>query len=168
MVCRCVYIGIKRGLGVEIFKLAGVLVSVFACVHYYSKLGSFLSKPELIPTEIGNFISFTLLFVISVFFCSLIREAFLLLVKLQPHPVLDKWIGAFLGGVRGIFLSGMILIVFIVSPVGFLDRGAKISFFGIYTFGTVAKTYTFMVDKLVKPFFPEEGFNEEFFEALGR
>lgn len=166
IVCRCIYIGIKRGLGVEIFKLTGILVSIFACVHYYTRVGAFLSKPEIIPTDLANFVSFILVFVVFLFFSRLIRDMFLMLIKFQPIAALDKWAGAFLGGIRGIFLSGMILLIFIVSPIGFLDRGAKVSFFGIHTFGTVAKTYTFMIEKIVNPFFPEENFNEEFFEAM--
>lgn len=163
---RCIYIGIKRGLSVEIFKLAGVLLAIFACLHYYSVLGALFSKPEIIPTDLGNFVAFILIFVAFIFFSRLIRDMFLLLIKLQPVPFLDKWGGAFLGGVRSIFLSGIILLLFIISPIGFLEKGAKTAFFGMYTFGTAAKTYSFICEKLIKPFFVNEKINEEIFKAI--
>ncbi len=166
IVCRCIYIGIKRGLGVEIFKLLGTLLSVFTCLHYYTVLGAFLSRPKFIPPDIGNFLAFILIFSIFWSISFLIREMFLFLVKLQPIAAVDKWGGAFLGGIRGIFLSGIFLLIFIISPIPFLERGAKISYFGIHTFGTVAKTYTFMIEKMIKPFFHNENLNEEIFRAI--
>lgn len=166
IIARCIYIGIKRGFAVEIFKLGGVLLSIFACLNYYSLIGSYISRPDLIPPDLGNFLGFILLFSIFMFFSRLIREMFLLLIKLQPIAILDKWGGAFLGGIRSIFLSGMILLMFIVSPVAFLEKGAKISFFGIHTFGTVAKTYSFINEKMIQPFFPNEKINEEIFKAI--
>jgi uncharacterized membrane protein required for colicin V production len=165
---RSIYIGIKRGFAVEIFKLIGTLLCAFACLHFYSKLGAFLSKPKIILPDLGNFVAFLLIFAVFSGFSYLVREMFLFLMKLQPIPVLDKWGGAFLSGIRSVFLSGLVLLMFIISPVGLLDRGAKITFFGPYTYGAVAKTYTFTVEKIIKPFFTEENLNEEIFRALER
>lgn len=166
IIARCIYIGIKRGFAVEIFKLAGTLLASFTCLHYYSVIGGFISKPEVIPADLGNFIAFIVLFAVFLFFSFLIREMFLFLIKLQPVEALDKWGGAFLGGIRSIFLSGLILLIFIVSPIGFLEKGARTSFFGIHTFGTVAKTYSFIAEKMVKPLFPNENINEAIFKAI--
>ncbi len=163
---RCIYIGIKRGFAVEIFKLAGILLASFACLHYYSVIGSLLSRPEVIPPDLGNFIAFIVLFSVFLFFSFLIREMFLFLIKLQPIAFLDKWGGAFLGGIRSIYLSGLILLIFIVSPIGFLEKGAKTSFFGIHTFGTVAKTYSFISERMVTPLFPNENINQAIFKAI--
>ncbi len=163
---RCIYIGIKRGLAVEFFKLLGTLLAVFSCLHYYSKLGAFLSKPEMIPTELGNFFAFTFIWGIFFFFSFLIREMFLFLIKLQPLAALDKWGGAFLGGIRSLFLSGMILLIFMISQIGFLDRAAKTCFFGQYTLPTVTKTYTFIIEKIINPFFSSEKINEEVFRTI--
>lgn len=166
IIVRCIYIGIKRGFAVEFFKLAGTVLASFACLHYYSVIGGLLSKPEIIPADLGNFIAFIALFALFLFFSYLIREMFLFLIKLQPIEALDKWGGAFLGGIRSIFLSGLILLIFIVSPMGFLEKGAKTSFFGIHTFGTVAKTYSFISERIVKVFFPNEDMNEAIFKAM--
>lgn len=163
---RSIYIGIKRGFAVEFFKFFGILLALFACLHYYSKLGAILSKPSIVPVDIANFVAFVLIFVIFVLISYFTREMFLMLFKLQPIAVIDKWGGAFLGGIRSIFVSGLILLLFIISPIGFLERGAKIAFFGPYTYGTVARTYTFMVEKLVRPFFSEEGLNQDFLKTL--
>lgn len=163
---RCIYIGIKRGLAVEFFKLLGTLLSVFSCLHYYSKLGAFLSKPEMIPTELGNFFAFVFIWGIFFFFSFLIREMFLFLIKLQPLAALDKWGGAFLGGIRSLFLSGMILLIFMISQIAFLDRAAKTCFFGQYALPTVTKTYTFVIERLVSLLFSSEKINEEVFRTV--
>ncbi|MEW6008066.1 MAG: CvpA family protein [Candidatus Omnitrophota bacterium] len=163
---RCIYIGIKRGLAVEFFKLLGTLLAVFTCLHYYSKLGAFLSKPEIVPTELGNFVAFIFIWSIFLFFSFIIREMFLFLIKLQPLAVLDKWGGAFLGGIRSLFLSGMILLILMISQISFFDKGAKTCFFGQYAIPTVTKTYAFVIERLINPFFSSEKINEEIFRTI--
>ena len=115
---RIIYISVSRGIVQESFKLIGLLVASFFAFHYYSLLGDAIqNKISFLNREYLYFTSFLLILlgVRTVF--NLLRLIVTLLFKIGHASPTERWLGLFLGGVRAVFLSSIIIFLLVLSPL---------------------------------------------------
>jgi uncharacterized membrane protein required for colicin V production len=160
---RAFHIGKKNGIVVEFFKLLGILFAAVVSCHYYSRMATALHDVIRIPPSIGEGFSFLLLWVLSVLLFKLIRDGIMILLKIEAHADIEKWIGVVLSFVRGLVICSLIVVNFQISGVKYLNNYAKESFFGPAVSEIAPIIYEFSYSHLITKLFPEEKPNTRLF-----
>jgi len=166
LLMRIIYIGIKKGLVVEFFKTLGVILSLFLSLHYYTRLGDFIHAKSSLPLEFADFVSFVFLVMIGYLLFLILRTAFLLLIKVEPVNLINRWGGAILGILRGILTVSLLISVLCLSTIKYFEESSKKSFSSNYLSRVAPKTYEFIFKNLFVKFASQERFNEAIFEVL--
>ena len=143
LILRSVYIGVKLGLTAELFNFFGILVSLVCAVAWYSRMADVLVINFKLPVWLSQF----LCFIIIVQFIRLIfKYALALLLKMlnvQFIPQLERIGGGVIGFVRGVILSGIIILAIGLIPNHYLKESIEIkSFTGKFLDKAVESTYT--------------------------
>jgi hypothetical protein len=156
------YIGLKRGLGIEVFKLINLLFCAFVAFHFYLSLGEFInSKIPALPLESTFIFTYVvLIFVITIIF-KVIRDGFFMLFKTEGDESMGRYLGLVIGLARGVAISGFVIFGLLISTIRYCDLSARSSFFGPKVVGVATKTYEFAFYGIVSKIFPEQGFNQE-------
>ncbi|MBM3248789.1 MAG: CvpA family protein [Candidatus Omnitrophica bacterium] len=163
---RIILISYKHGFIIEIFQLLGTVVSIFVALHSYNKFAEFISSHSPIPIDFASFICFIgIIASISVLvkFC---RDGVLLLIKMQPMSVLDKWGSVILGIIRASFVSSIVLIAVLISTIGYFQQSTERSFSSRYLLDLVPRVYVFIFDNIYSKFSPQEEINSAIFKAI--
>lgn len=166
LIIRITYIGIKRGLVTELFKILGTILSIFLSMHYYPKLGNFIHERSPLPLGFADFISFLALVIMGHLFFLMLRTTFLLLVRIEPQNILNKWGGLILGILRGLLAVSLFISILCLSTIKYFEKSAKRSFSSNYLSKIAPKTYEFLFDNLFIKFSPKERLNEEIFNKV--
>ncbi|MDP2652710.1 MAG: CvpA family protein [Candidatus Omnitrophota bacterium] len=164
ILARCIYAGGTYGFIVEFFKFLGMLMATFITLHYYTGFAAFLQGIMFISWEMPVVIAYGILWGGVVLIFKIIRDGWLILFKTETHPVLNKWGGAFLGGIRSIMVCGMMFLAFLLSEHPYLSRTAKASLSGFYLVDFSPSVYNFCYEKSVAKIFSTEKKNEAAFE----
>jgi uncharacterized membrane protein required for colicin V production len=148
LIFRVLYISIKGGFAVEVFKLTGLLSAIYLSMHYYLTIADFvrnaLPLEEKMPLEFLDFLVFLILASIGYLFFLLLRSAFNNLIKIEAVSTLNKWGGLVLGSFRSLILSSLLIFLLAISSVPYLKSSTKASYLGgrlvsisvnIYTWG---------------------------------
>lgn len=169
LILRACYIGIKTGIGIELFKLFSLwLVTAIAFHIYTTPLSDMLNeKLPALPLDAGDCFVFVALVVIITLIIRIVRESFFLLIKIEAKNVLDKWMGLAIGLLRGLWMASIMLFIMVISTVQYLEISAKSSLFGhklVYFAPTIYKaSYEGLVSR-----FTSGNINPEPFKALER
>ncbi len=164
VVARAVYIGAKKGWGVEIFKLLGMVFATFITMHYYVRFGKFLHDFVLVPQSMQEFIGFIVLWFGVVIMFKVIRDGWLLVVKGKSSSPLPKIIGAVFGAARGILICGLIFVLIFLSRNTYLFESARKSFSGFHMSNFSSNLYDVAYESVVKKIFSAEKKNEKVFQ----
>jgi len=100
-----VFVGIRRGLIGEIFRLLALVVGFFVAFLYYQEM----AKPWSIhPAYLKNAMAFTLIFLIVV--CAVIGTGWLLkkIIHLTPLGWADSFFGGAIGGAKAVLIFWVI------------------------------------------------------------
>jgi uncharacterized membrane protein required for colicin V production len=162
IIVRSVYIGASRGLVIELFKLLGIFFATFITLHYCGKLAALFQGNVGIPLWIVELLAFLILWFAVVLIFTLIREGWLLLLKVEAATaILDKWGGGLLGLIRGLLVCGMTILLLLISGNGYLETSVHQSFSGFYLMDLSPQVYSASYDGLVKKLFPDEKKNTD-------
>ena len=161
---RIIYIGIKNGFVIEFFKWVGVLFSIFITFHYYSELARLLKSRLPISEAIAQSLCFGLLWLLVFLIFKLIREGMMLMLKMEAHPLLDKWGGLLVSFLRSILIGSLALVFLQVLGVEYITKNVKKSFVNSYLFDISPKVYEAWYDGFVDKFFPSEKLNLSVFK----
>lgn len=159
---RMCYIGLKRGFGIELFKVINLIFCTFFALHFYLILGEFINnKISALPLEAASIFSYILLiFIITILF-RILREGFFILVKSETTNTISKSLGLFIGFIRGLLISGLILFGLLISTMHYLEMSSSVSFFGPRLLKIPVQIYENLFYGVVSKIFPEQGFNQE-------
>ena len=133
VVIRTFYIGIRRGLLIEIFKIAGFGVGLFIALTQYRSWSEVISEKSILPIREAEVLTFLVIFALGYGITSLVR---FILMKAATFKIPGGWdrIG---GGLLG-FGRGCLWLIFLevtalcLSPMaGYLSQSIRErSFFG--------------------------------------
>lgn len=119
---RMSYVAFREGLSHEIFPFIGSVVIVMVSLHYYMKIGSFISQNVgSIPAEISNFFSFLVLVVVVGFAVKLLGRLLEKIVKVGWHPIIEKFGGLVVGIMRAYIITGVVLMMLALMPLSYLQ-----------------------------------------------
>ena len=160
----CLYIGVTKGVVAEIFRLVGIFFSTFVALHYYVALANFLDGVVILPMSVNLLLSFSFLWVVTVIIFKFIREGCMFILNVKPHPIINRWGGAFVALVRGPLVCGLMFCFIFMSGNKFLSDKAKKSFSGFYVIDLSPGIYGVVFDKVIGKLFPSEKKNTAAFE----
>ena len=170
LIARMCYIGIKTGVGIELFKLFGLCLTTFIAFQIYTTPLSDLlnTRIPVLPLDAGDVFVFAVLVTVITLIVRIVRESFFLLVKIETHNKLDKWGGLALGLLRGFWISSIVLFVMTISTIQYLETSVKTSLFGHKIINLAPQIYKGSYLGLTSKFFPRTTLNEEVFKAVER
>lgn len=170
IIARMCYIGIKTGLGIELFKLASLWLATVISYHIYTTPLSDLLNQRLpaLPLDAGDVFVFCALLTVITIGIRIIRESFFLLVKIEAQNVLNKWGGLVIGCLRGFWIASIALFIMTISTVQYLEVSAKSSLFGHKLIGMAPNIYKGSYEGLISKFFVNSSINPEVFKAVER
>lgn len=170
IILRMCYIGIRTGIGIELFKLIALWIATVLSFHIYTTPLSDLLHERLppLPLDAGDVFVYVALVTGVVLVMRMIRESFFLLVKIEAQGALNKWGGMIIGLVRGFWISSIALFVMTISTVGYLEVSAKSSLFGSRLLRLAPKIYQSSFEGVVSKFLTNQKLNEEVSKAVER
>ena len=123
---RISYVAFRDGLSHEIFPFFGSIIAVVLGIHYYMRLGSFISQNLAnVPVEISNFLSFLVLVVAISLLVRFLARFLEVIVKVQWHPVIEKFGGLFVGILKAYIITAMVLTMLVLIPLSYLQWSVK-------------------------------------------
>ena len=133
VVIRTFYIGIRRGLLIEIFKVAGFGVGLFMAITQYRSWSAVISEKSILPVREAEILTFLVIFALGYGVTCLVRFVLLKIATFKIPGAWDRIGGGLLGLGRGclwlIFLEVTALCA--SSTTGYLSQSVRErSFFG--------------------------------------
>lgn len=164
---RMGYVGLKRGFGVELFKFTNLLFCAFIAFHFYYTLAELLNtKLPVLPIEAAAITCYiVLLFLITILF-RILREGFFIVLKSETISSASKFLGLFVGFIRGSFIGGFIIFGLLISTVHYFELSARTSFLGPKIVKIPIKIYEGIFYSSVSKLFPDQAFNQEITKVL--
>ena len=149
---RTCYIGFKNGLLPEFFRLLGLFLAFVLSFNNYILAADFLAKHAKLTGLKAEITGFLFLFLtVILIFKLLALAANKLLSNSENVSLANKIVGLGFGLTRGVLLTGLVYILFIHSPVGYLYKSAKErSFSGQYA--SLVAPFAFKAGMSVYPF----------------
>lgn len=157
---RAVYIGIKRGFVIEIFKVIGTIAALYITLHYCTAFSKFLHEQFRIQTAFTDIFSFGFLWGFIILVAKLVRDTLLMLVHIEPQGPLNKWGGLILGVVRGLLLASLTLVYFEFTNIDSLKKYVHSSVLGKRLVRMAPDMYEGCYEGLIVKFFPKEELNK--------
>ncbi len=162
---RIIFIGIKKGFITEAFKLLGLLVSIFVTFHYFGTLAKFVSdRTSFVSDSTAKVFFFLLLLTIVLLVFKLVREGSMVVIKMEAHPILDKWGGLIVSVVRGLLICSLVLVFFQVWDLEILNKHVKKSLLSSYVNDLSPGFYETCFNGFISKFFPNEKLNLSVFK----
>lgn len=144
VVTRTLYIGLQKGLLIEIFKVFALGGGLVVAVTQYRRWGALLSEKIAFPLPVVEGVTFLLLFLLGYWALLLIRFLFMKIVTVQIGGVWDRVGGGLVGLLRGclwlVVLEGAFLCLTPTS--GYVAQSIREkSFFGPHLLAGGKATY---------------------------
>jgi len=126
LMLRISYVAFRDGLSHEIFPFIGSILIMVLAMRYYTALGSFISRSMMnMPIELSNFLAFLTLVVALGFLVRLLRLLLDKIVKVEWHPVLEKFGGLAVGIMKAYVVTGIVLMTLSLMPLSYLAWSIK-------------------------------------------
>jgi uncharacterized membrane protein required for colicin V production len=167
---RICFIATKYGFAVELFKLSGVLASLFASLHYYTAISDFVRgrvQNQKAPLEFLDFLSFIILAILAYLLFVLMRSVLYRYLKLEAVSYLNKWGALLLGIFRSFLTLGLIMYMLVISSTSYLKSSVSDSFTGKRLFKIAPDTYAVIWNVFASKFLTAEKFNNTVLEVQG-
>lgn len=166
---RILYVSAKNGFVVELFKLAGIVIAMYAAMHYYTLLGDYVnvkfSLENVFPLEFLDFLVFVGLVFVCYALFALLRGIVCNFIKLEAVPALSKWGGAVLGVLRGVVTVGVAVFMLFISTIPYFNGSVKQSYCGEKIFNITVAAYTGIWEGLMSKLMTKEKFNQTISET---
>jgi uncharacterized membrane protein required for colicin V production len=160
---RICVIASRKGIAVEIFKLAGLICAIYLSLHYYTAISDYLRSRvslKVIPLDFLDFFIFLILAGSVYLIFAGLRQTFLHLVKIEAVSGLHKWGGLVLGVCRAYLLVGLVVFCLGISTVNYLKESAQSSYMGKKLFRVPVETYSWLWDNIFSKFSSPDKFNK--------
>jgi membrane protein required for colicin V production len=162
---RVLYIAVKNGLPVELFKLLGTIAAIYLSLHYYTILSDWIAGllPEAkdkMPLEFIDFLAFAILAIVAYLIFVLLRSLIYRFIKMEAVPRLNKWGGFILGIARAYLLVGLVIFMLAISSVAYFKSSVKKSYAGGHLFKVAPGIYNGVWNSLMSKFMNKEKFNK--------
>lgn len=162
---RALFVGAKRGIVIEGFKLTGTLLAVFITLHYYSGMSKYLQDKIHLPAGAADLFSFCVIWGLISLIFKLVRDGFTMLFSIEAtHSALDKWGGVIFAAFRGILVCSLTILCMRASAMEYLSRNLEKSLTASKLVGISPGFYESCYNNLVSKLFPTEELNKSVFK----
>ncbi len=170
LLLRIIYIALKNGLPIEMFKLLGVLLAIYISFHYYTLFSDWLGErlpaiQEKSPLEFLDFFVFVVLAIFTYLVFVGVRITFYRFIKMEAVPRLSQFGGLILGILRGVLLVGLIMYALVISSIAYLNGSVHKSYLGRRFFEIAPATYSKLWNSIASKFMTTEKFNNTILEV---
>lgn len=125
IILRTCYNGFGRGLLTELLNLVGVLVITLITVNYAGLVTAWLGpRSSLAPKLVAVLVFWGLFFMLVVVMHAILKRLTQIIKWERLHWSIQG-VGLFLGGLRGLWWSGFILVVLSASGMGFFQESVE-------------------------------------------
>ncbi|MDP3730293.1 MAG: CvpA family protein [Candidatus Omnitrophota bacterium] len=122
LMLRISYVAFRDGLSHEIFPFLGSILIMVLAIRYYAVLGGSVSRSMMnMPVELANFLSFLVLVTILGLLVRLSRIVLDKILKVQWHPVIDKFGGLAVGIMKAYVVTGIVLTALSLMPLSYMQ-----------------------------------------------
>ncbi len=167
LLVRVVFISIKTGFVVELFKFLGVFCALFISLHLYPYLAAVMAKKTTLPLDSWQFLFFVLLWVLVVLIFKFLRDALLLMFRVETaYQTFDKYAAGFLGASRAIFLSSLVIFACLLLRHEYIHRQALTSWGHKVAAKAAPNTYSSVYHNIIARLFPGQQFNADVFAVV--
>jgi len=164
---RVVFISVKNGFVTEVFKFLGLVCALFVSLHYYAYLAALAAKKTTLPEESWQFLIFAGLIVAVTAVFKFVRDAILMLFKVETtHQGFDKYAAGLLGAGRAIFLSSLVIFGLLLVNREPIQRETLSSYGYKVTAKAAPNTYMFLFYNFVQKLFEGEILNPDIFTVV--
>ena len=126
LMLRISYVAFRDGLSHEIFSFLGSVLIIVLAMRYYIVFGSLISQNAWnMSAERSNFLSFLILVVSSGLLVRLLRVILDKVVKVEWHPVIEKFGGLAVGMMKAYIVTSIILMTLDLVPLSYLQWSVK-------------------------------------------
>ena len=160
---RAIFVGMKTGFFIELFKLLGIVFAIFITHHYYTAVAWVLVDKVHFAPFLANIVAFGFLWILIVLIFKLIRDAILILFKMQAKASVDQWLGFFVSLGRGVLICSLTFMLFYASEIKELAQYSTRSLSGPYLSNLSLDVYEGCYNSLVSRFFEHEKLNMTLF-----
>lgn len=122
---RSSYIGLKKGLWIEVFKIFGILTALFFALNFYERLGILISSKAALPENFSKFLIFLAILFSIIFIFKILRNLLQLVVNVEVKENIDSVGGAFLGLFRGAIVCSLVLLALVLLPSRYIKEGVE-------------------------------------------
>ena len=156
IIVHACWIGFKKGILTELFKMTGLVVAGVTAIHFFPRLSQEIIRFISLLEPVSAISSYIIIIVIGVVVFHLFREGIMVMFKEDEVKRVSRVAGAVGGFFRGLLLSGLILLGCLISDTVMLTQAVRHSFFSqhLVTINTVI--YNQIYHFLIKSFFPDE------------
>ena len=157
----------SRGLSFlkELIKSFGALLATVITLHYFIPLGNFLKHQQVIFEPLNYLMAFIVLTAFVIFLFALVAEGWLVILKIELPPQLDRWGSWIFSLIRIYMVFGLIYVAVLVSSgsVSQLARGS----FSSASVGQISLwIYQGFFEKVVKNILPNEAIRQEVVDLI--
>ena len=165
VISRVFHIGCKAGMFNEIIKGLGVLVATILSVHYCSRLGEIFGVQLIISENQRDISAFIFIVVISILLSFIIREGWMMILKIDTHSRFVNWGGLIFSMVRAYLLCGLIVLGLMISGSELIVGRVYASISRIFFQKTSIGVYQNFYNKVIVSFFPKEPLNQKIIDT---
>ena len=126
LLLRITYASFRGGLSHELFSTLGVFFNLIVSIHYYQKIGNFVSETVSgFPVALSNFFSFLLLSAALALLFRLIRMILDRVIKIEWHPFIEGFGGLVAGAVKAFMSVSLVLMLLILLPLPYMQWSVR-------------------------------------------
>jgi len=123
---RISYVAFQDGLSHQIFPLITSVIVIVFSLHYYRTIGLAISQNLFnAPREITDFLAFLALAVVFGLIAKLLKALLDKIVKVEWHPLLERFGGLLFGVFKAAITTSMVLIILALAPLPYLQRSIR-------------------------------------------
>jgi uncharacterized membrane protein required for colicin V production len=148
LIFRICYVSVRAGFPTELFKFLGTVAALIISLHFFASLAGLITEKLTVaikvPAGLLNVTTFTLLAASGYIFFVFLRRMVNNLLKIEAVSTFNKWGGLFLGCIRALLLSSLVLFGMALSDIPYLKQSVKNSFFGARLVTVASDNYNFL------------------------
>lgn len=148
--------GFRKGIFVEIFKIAALGCAVFIGLHFYLRFSAFLDGLLGVLRPVSRVLSYVLLTGACIGIFRIFRDGVMVLLKQDDLKTSSRWIGAVLGCARGILLASLLLVGSLIVDHIKVTHVVRQSFSSRFLLRPGPEIYSAVFRFVVDPVFPGE------------
>lgn len=153
---RVVFIGLKRGFVIEIFKILGLAAAAFVTLHYFNTISRVLQEKINLAEGLANGLVFGCLWFAAVVVFKLFRDGILLLFKVEAHSAIHRWGGVLMAVGRGLLIGSLTVLLLHVARFEYFEKNLEKSLTASRLVPIAPRVYEGVYNIFVSKFFPQE------------